>query len=548
MIAFPMAVPQIYDLTLDEKIGQLFVIAARGNFMNESSPAFRELLRRVEETRVGGIIFFESHVHATAWLCARLQECARVPLLVSADLEAGTGMRFPEVTWWPPAMAIAATGDPANAEILGRVTAREAKAIGIQQVLAPVADVNVNPRNPVINTRSFGEDPEQVSRYVAAFIEGVQSEGLIATAKHFPGHGDTAIDSHRALPVLDVTRERLDAVELVPFRAAIASGVRSVMIGHLSVRVLDPERVPVRLAHGDNPYGTASGEVPDEGTMPATLSEPMVNGLLRRELGFNGLVVTDAFDMGGVVEHFDAAEAAVRAIAAGCDQVLMPADLDAAVDGVRSAVRSGRLAMSKVDDAVRRILQVKSSLAFGSSQGAMFRDVDSAAHRDAARRIAEHAITVVAGAGVLPKPLASAGVLIISDLAEPLPALGEFEQEVASRTSCVTARLDGRSSSEEALAAIHSVLEFDAVVIALAIRARSGLGRISIPPAVREALAAIPAGKTAAVSFGSPHVIHELPPVATYVCAYGPQPVMQRAAARVLFGEIVARGRLPVTL
>jgi beta-N-acetylhexosaminidase len=223
----------------------------------------------------------------------------------------------------------------------------------VNHILAPVADVNVDPRNPVINTRSFGEDPHDVARYVAAFVRGVQEEGCLATAKHFPGHGDTRVDSHRALPVLDVTRERLDRVELVPFRAAIDAGVRSIMTGHLAVPVLDDTPAPVR-AEFENVYGTSSDEVTRGGTLPATVSKKMID-FLRRDLAFDGLIVTDSFDMGGLAAHFDPGEAAVRAIEAGNDQILYSADTDAAIAAVKHAVRTGRLKESRINESLERI-------------------------------------------------------------------------------------------------------------------------------------------------------------------------------------------------
>src|SRR5687767_10067142 len=270
-------------MNLDEKIGQLFVVAAR------AGTPIDELEHHVRDNHVGGVIWFQSTTAETARVNAHLQSLARVPLLISADLEAGMGMRFTDATWWPPAMALAATGDPTFAEEQGRATAAEALRIGVNHIFAPVADVNVDPRNPVINTRSFGEDPHEVARFVAAFVRGVQSEGCLATAKHFPGHGDTHIDSHRALPVLEVTRERQERIELVPFRAAIDAGVASVMIGHLAVPALDDTPVPVRTSF-ENVYGTVSEEVPYAGTMPATLSKRIID-LLRNELHFDGLVI-----------------------------------------------------------------------------------------------------------------------------------------------------------------------------------------------------------------------------------------------------------------
>src|SRR5437588_3207756 len=259
------SVPQ-RDLSLDQKIGQLFAVRANGVFMNESSAEYRQLLHQIRDNHIGGVIWFQANVYETALLDQKLQRETRVPLLVSADLEAGMGMRFLDTTFWPSAMAIAATGDPTLAEREGRVVAEEARAVGVNQILAPVADINVDPDNPVINSRSFGEDPQDVSRFVVAFIRGVQSEHVLATAKHFPGHGDTHTDSHRSLPVLDVSAERLERVELVPFRAAIAANVASIMIGHLSVPSIEPTPAPVRSdQHNENPYGTTTAEVTTSG-------------------------------------------------------------------------------------------------------------------------------------------------------------------------------------------------------------------------------------------------------------------------------------------
>src|SRR6266545_439894 len=296
-------------MTLDEKIGQLFVYVLPGAFMNEGSPDYRQLLHQVRDNHVGGLHWATwSNVYETAFLNRRLQRLAKVPLLIGADLEAGVGMRFAGTTYWPWAMAVGATGDPELARREGEIVAKEARAIGLNQIDAPVADVNVNPDNPVINVRSFGEDPAEVSRYVAAFVRGVERGRVLATVKHFPGHGDTATDSHRSLPVLNVSRERLEAVELVPFRAAIAAGVGAVMTAHLAVPALDATPAPQRLEGlAENPYTHDPAEITPNATLPASLSPIVTGGLLRGELKFQGLIVTDALDMGGLVEHFDPA-------------------------------------------------------------------------------------------------------------------------------------------------------------------------------------------------------------------------------------------------
>ena len=400
--------PRAISMPLDEKIGQLFVVPARGIYMSEESKEFQTLRHHVVDNRVGGVILFRSNVYEAAVLVGKLQELARVPLLVSADLEAGLGMRFDDVTYGPWAMAIAATGDPALAEKRAFATAREARAIGIGQVFAPVADVNVNPDNPVINVRSFGEDPADVSRYVTATVKGLRDGGVLATLKHFPGHGDTDVDSHRSLAIIAGDRARLESVELASFRAGIKAGAEGVMVAHLSVPALDATAAPVLAAPPPSPNAVGENvEVETKGSMPASLSEPIVTGILRKELGFTGLVVTDSMQMGGIMSHFAAGEAAVRAILAGSDQVLMSADTDAAIVAVRAAVASGRITEARLDESVKRILDVKKKLKLYEDRipfvGRLARIVDTPAVQALEAEIARRSLTLVRErAGVLP--------------------------------------------------------------------------------------------------------------------------------------------------
>jgi beta-glucosidase-like glycosyl hydrolase len=541
----------IHDLSLDEKIGQLFVVPAHGVFMSQSSWGYQELRHQVRDNHAGGLIWFVSNVYETSLLTARLQKEARIPLLVSADLESGIGMRFLDTTFWPWAMAVAATGDPALAEAEGRVVAREARLVGINHIYAPVADVNVDPDNPVINTRSFGEDPAEVSKFVAAFVRGVQSEHVLATAKHFPGHGDTHVDSHRSLPILNVDKARLEQVELVPFRAAIDAGVRSIMIGHLAVPSIDPELVPVRQpGAGENPYGTKASEVTQNGTMPATTSKKIVGDLLRRELKFDGLVVSDAMDMGGITEHFDAGEAAIRAIEAGQDQILMSPNVDAAIAAMKAAVKSGRLTEAHIDESVRRILDAK---AFAGAPGGtpedIFAGLDTKEHRDLAANIARRALTLVREeTGALPvKKNARVVIVTISDFPETLSPLPDFEQEMLKRLTAPpqTFLIDSRTLDAGPIAA--AAKDADVVIFALAVRSRSGSGELAVPQVARKLLADLRV-PTIAISFGTPYLLREIPTTGTYFCAYGIQPVMQLAAVQALFGEAHVSGRLPVTI
>ncbi|HEX7190651.1 MAG TPA: glycoside hydrolase family 3 N-terminal domain-containing protein [Thermoanaerobaculia bacterium] len=543
------------DLSTDEKIGQLFVPDAYGVYMSSSSYAYQRLEHFVKERHVGGFVWFLSNVYENALLTKRLQAISRVPLFVASDLEAGMGMRFADTWYWPPAMAIAATGDPSLAEREGKQVAREAKSVGINWILAPVGDVNVAPDNPVINTRSFGEEPNDVSKYVQAFIRGVHSEGLLATAKHFPGHGDTKTDSHRSLPVLDVTRERLDRVELVPFRAAIDVNVDSVMMGHLAVPALDPTPAPfVSAEQRDNRYSAGVNEAPKNATLPATISKPMID-LLRNDLHFRGLVVTDAFDMGGLTEHFDAGEAAVRAIEAGEDMILMPANTETAMDGVKKAVESGRIPMSRIDASVQRILDAKARVPFTvADPDVIFNTVDSEESRKIATEIATKAMTLVREeGGALPLAKSARVVVVaVSDFPETALPLAELDRELKKRlaTPPRVFMLDSRSSDADVTPIVEAAKSADVVLLGLAIRTRSGAGQIAVPAVAQraiDALASSPA-KRIGISFGSPYLLREVPSLPTYLCAYGPQPVLQIAAVRALFGETKLTGKLPVTI
>jgi beta-N-acetylhexosaminidase len=541
-------------LSLDEKVGQLFVVASTARFMNERSPEFRELARQVRDNRVGGILWYLlSDVYETAVLNRRLQSLAKIPLLVAADLEAGLGMRFHDTTYWPWPMALAAAGDPALAEREGRVVAEEARTIGIDQIYAPVADVNVDPDNPVINVRSFGEDPHEVARYVAAFVRGVQSSGVLATAKHFPGHGDSRMDSHRSLPVLSVDAERLEAVELVPFRAAIAAGVGSIMTAHLSIPALDAVPAPVRAgSERENPYTKDPLEATRGATVPASLSNAITEGLLRRELGFDGLVVTDALDMGGITDHFDAGEAAVRAVLAGADQILKSPNTDAAVAGVRRAIADGRIPLSRLDASVSRILAAKRRFpAAPSDLDGIFRTVESPEHRALSEEIARRSITLVREApGALPldrrKRIAH---VVVTDQ----PRLtDEISAAMRSRLDAPLAAflLDPLSTPADVEAALGGAAAADELVVSIFVRFQSGKGSIEIPATGRAAIDRLLASGPPAVVvvLGSPYLLRDAPGAGTAIVAWGSQSDEQMAVVRALFGEAPIGGRLPVTI
>src|SRR5438093_4415263 len=359
----------------------------------------------------------KSQAYPTAVLNNQLQAKSKLPLLVGADFERGTAMRLDEGTSFPTAMALAAGGNLKDAYTMGKITALEARAVGVHWIYAPDADVNNNPGNPIINTRSFGENPERVAQFVSEFVRGVRENGGLATAKHFPGHGDTAADSHIDLPVIRADRPRLDALELVPFRAAISARVDRIMAGHLNVPSLEPDP-----------------------NTPATLSHNILTDLLRNQLGYQGLIVTDAMDMGGITVRYAPGEAAVRAVAAGVDCLLMPPVPDAAFEALQAAVKSGRISKERLDASVRRILQAKARLGLNANRlvdvNAVNKKLGSAAWQKEAQDISDRGVTLLRDT---PHRLPldgtkSSRALLLAFYADPEPYPGEdLERELRSR-------------------------------------------------------------------------------------------------------------------
>jgi beta-N-acetylhexosaminidase len=417
---------------------------------------------------------------------------------------------------------------------MGRITAIEGRAVGIHMNYAPVADVNINPDNPIINTRSFGEDPGSVGRLTRAFIRGSQENGMIATAKHFPGHGDTAQDSHLLLPTVTGDRARLDKVELYPFKIAIEGGVQAIMTAHLAVPALDPTP-----------------------NMPATLSPAIMTGLLRKELGFKGLIVTDALDMGGVTNAYSDEDMSLKALGAGVDILLMPRDPALTVRTVIEAVRSGMVPIARIDDSVRRILEAKARLGLNRNRfvdvDAISRAVGSKPSLGRAYRAFEAAVTLVKNEGGA-LPLAPGKKTVVFALSSDLGdyfAGQAFVSEMKKRDPGLMAFYADGDTGQEALDdAAARAAEADAVVFALFSSLRSRKGSVDLDPkhvALVMKLADGPAPVTV-VSFGSPYFLRHFPEVDGYLCLYRNTPQTQEIAARVLYGELETRGKLPVTL
>lgn len=560
--ALKWADKQLKQMSLEQKVGQLISVGVNATYLNQDSAAFNALRHQIVDNHVGGIILFRGPVYESVVLVNRMQELAKHPLLISADLEAGAGMRFDDTVNFPWAMATAATGNPEYARRAGDVTAREARALGVYHVYAPVADVNNNAANPVINVRSFGEDPVAVGRFVAAFVEGVQNAGVIATAKHFPGHGDTAVDSHRGLPEIDVTRERLNSVELVPFRAAVNAGVGSVMDGHIALPKIDATVItPLPRDRKVGPIDTdEDGEIViEKGTMPTTLS-PKINAILRDDLQFDGLIVTDAMSMSGLTLYFTQEEASVRALEAGADQLLKPADADAAFRGVIAAVKNGRLTEQRIEQSARKILAAKYDLGLVQQRitpiDAIDRIVSGRQAGLLAEEIARHALTLVRNdAGLLPLKLTPASKvfnLAITNGDDRLWITQTFSGTMSrGGIKLETIVLDDRSSDAEVKKAIDAAGRADVVLVSMYGRVRSGQARsVALPDPGAKALNTLLDRKKplVGISFGNPYLLMGFPKLQTYIVAYGDMPSLQKATAEALLGKNDITGRLPISL
>ncbi len=527
------------SMTVDEKVGQLLVPVVRSGFRNVESDDFARLRRNIVDFKVGGYHVVGSDAAGLAVLINDMQRTAKVPLMITADLEGGTGYVIPYATRFPLAMAMGAAGSEQLAYEAAKGTATEARAVGINVDFYPVADVQNNPANPIINIRSFGEDPAKVASLVSAYIRGIQEMGVMATAKHFPGHGDVASDSHLELPVLDVTRERLDAVELLPFRAAIQSGVGAVMTAHIYLPALDSEK-----------------------GLPATLSRNVLTGLLREQMGFQGLLFTDALDMAGVAKHYSIEESAVRSIEAGADVLLFPIDVERSFNGVKGAVESGRLPMSRLDDAVRRILRAKLTLGLDKYRPVnlerLSTTVGSSANRALAQKIADAAVTLVRDEkNVIPLRLGPEKQLLHINMLDsrtgwregtPGPTLAAELPKRFPKTT--TVQLDDLSIRNEYEMVRGMASMVDAVVVTAFIRVAAYKGSIDLKPEQIRMLKDLSAMNKpfVFVLFGSPYLLHHVPELPSYMLTYDVHPGAEIAAVKAIAGEIPIQGKLPISL
>jgi beta-N-acetylhexosaminidase len=557
----------LHKLTLEEKVGQVFMIWCRASFLNVENPEYLQLREAMQKYHVGsfamtvhvdGPYLLRSEPYEAAELLNRLQSESKLPLLFAADFERGVSMRLMGTTVFPHAMAFGGDGKTEDAEAFGRITAEESRAIGIHWNFFPDADVNSNPANPIINTRSFGEDPKQVGDLVVAYIKGAHEAGMLTTVKHFPGHGDTATDSHLGVASVNVDRAHLDSIELPPFRQAIAAGVDSVMVAHVTVPALDSDPNHV-----------------------ATISPAIVSDLLEKQLGFKGIIVTDALDMAGLTHLFsnNIGRAAVEAFKAGNDLLLIPADFPASYNAMIQAVKSGEITRQRLDHSVLKILKTKASLGL---QDARMVDVNAIANVVGkpvnlafGQQVADSAVTLVRDSGkVLPlKSLLKNGGTAKAGL--PYTTQEETHNQVVAVLFSDDVRTDsGRAFGREFRARIpdarviyvdpriaagmsDEVLKAvdDAKTVVAAVYVVPVAGKVGNTVAMADATGTLlqqvldrAAEKTAVVAMGNPYLAADFPKIENYMCTFSNATVSELAAVKALFGEIAIHGHLPVSI
>ena len=516
------------SMTLDEKIGQLFV------------PVHSDVPKTVEWIKnygIGGIWFARTEARKIAVELNSLQEASKYPLLVTVDFEKGAGTYIDGATDLPINMALGASRDPKLVYAAARLTAKEARAIGVHLNYAPVLDVNNNPDNPVINTRSYGEDPRLVATLGSAAVKGYQESGLLATGKHFPGHGNTGTDTHAKLGVVTSSPKEFESLELLPYKEVLKKAMpSSIMSAHLWIRAIDAD------------------------TVPATLSSNAMTKLLRGRLKFDGIVFTDAMAMGGITTRYPFDVATVKAIQAGCDVILFPGDLAKGIQAIRQAVANGQLAEKRIDESVRRILRAKTRVGIHEQRlvnvDKISRLVGTDENYYEAKKIAAKCVTLAKNDGKLVplKPAQKVLILAISNKeGNSIISRGlvSFPDEIKKLSGSVTElRLSDSLRSDEIGRALKLAAEADVVVVAAYIKIVLSSGTVALPPAHTAFLQKLAEvnQRVALVSFGNPYIGASAPAIPAYICAFDNAKALQEATAEALYGKAPFRGKLPVTV
>lgn len=532
------------SLTLRERIAQLIIVRAYGDYPRSDNAEYATLRRWVEQDRVGGFIVanrvrdgvvINARPFELAAFINHMQHLAKTPLLVASDFEHGASMRVSDTAKFPYLMAFGAARDQSAIRELGAATADEARALGVNWVLAPDADVNNNPDNPIINVRSFGEDPQMVAADVGAFIEGAHADPrnyVLVSAKHFPGHGDTAEDSHMQLATLDEPKDRVESVELVPFRSAIAHGADSIMTAHMMVAAFETQPIP------------------------ATVSHNVLTGLLRDELGFKGLVVTDGMDMAGLAALYSPGEAAVRAVEAGADVLMMPANPEVCIRALLAAVASGRISAARIDQSAMKVMMAKQKLGLFRSKlvnlDELSDDLDEPRLDQLAQRVADRAVTLVKDdKHLFPMPEGDGSCLVV--LGEgPFSQRGQtLSEELLRKAPQIKVYAANASMPDDVLTAIAtSATQCKQIYAATFVTVAAYRGSLGLQGGLNKFLSALIAGPApvALISLGNPYLLRDFPNVAAYAATFSTTTTSELAAAKAILGEIQIGGKMPVSI
>ena len=522
------------SLTLREKIGQMIVTGVLGDYKNVNGEKFAEVKKQILENKVGGFVFYRGDVLELAALTNEMQSIAQIPLFMAADFERGLPMQIRSGTSFTHNMGIAAAGNSQDAYRKGQIIAEEMKAIGINWLYGPVSDVVNNPDNSMVNVRSYGENPEKTSEFVAAEVRGLRAGGVLSTAKHFPGHGDTALDSHIDTPTINIDRARFERVELAPFRAAIAAGLDSLMTAHIALPQIT----------GD--------------TVPASLSPKINQDLIRKELKFDGIITTDSLGMGAIIKNYKGTDGALLAIKAGADIALLPPNVKGTIDALEAAVKSGEIPQKQIDDSVRRLLKVKYRIGLIQNHRVDLNNVNQLVEKPEnvkfANDLAERSMTLLKNDNrVLPLDLKKAGrtLFIIAAGDEDADQGLIFKEAVAQRVkNARVVKVDRRTTAAEYEQLLAEAKGAETVLIAAFVKRAALKGTVTLPETEAEFIRrAIAANKnTAIVAFGSPYQIKQFPEAKSYLAAWAVEDVAQTAGARAIFGETAISGRSPVSL
>ncbi len=525
----------VVNATLREKIGQLFFVPVEGRYLNQDSHRFKEISDLITQDHIGGIIFMRGDIYGQAVLTNKLQKLSQIPLWITQDMEYGAAMRISGTTRFTPAMGVAASGDKHNAFMMGKVTAIEAKALGVHQIFAPVLDISNNPDNPAINVRAFSGDPKMVSEYGLAFIQGVQSEGVISTAKHFPGHGDTDTDSHNELPVLAHDYSRLDSVELIPFRAAIDGGISSIMSAHISFP-----------------------QISDYSELPGTLDESILGRILKDSLNFEGVIVTDGLEMQGISSKFSPGRVVVQALNAGADIMLMSPDIYTAINEVVAAVERGEITEERIDQSYQKIIQWKEENGlFDKSNQIDIAHLDTRIntnfHQSVANNIARESITLLKNDGdILPiDPTVHKKVLLVSISDDDYGNTGgRFARSIRDYHPDVTFEVhDTRSDAEDERKILQKARDADLIIIGsyISLRFRESIQLSRQQSAFLKKLTRVDK-PTVLVMFGNPYLVTELSDTDAHIMAWANTTLQMQNAGPALFGASEISGKLPIQI